>query len=78
MAGLEQITRNKVCRTKINNNINKKHKLKTMSVWPVAVHSTILLCHFHAQVASLSKQNKKTKNKQMFGVVNQFSYVGHY
>ena len=63
MAGLEQITRNKVCRTKINN-INKKHKLKTMSVWPVPVHSTILLCHFHAQVASLSKQNKQTKNKK--------------
>ena len=51
MAGLEQNIRYKTRRTKINiNNISKKHKLKTMSGWPVAVHSTILLCHFHAQV----------------------------
>ena len=53
MAGLEQNTRNKICRTKFNHNIYKKYKLKTMSVWPAAVHSTILLCHFHAKVASL-------------------------
>ena len=51
MAGLEQNIRYKIRRTKINNNnINRKNKLKTISGWPDAVHSTILLCHFHAQV----------------------------
>ena len=51
MAGLVQNIRYKTRRTKINNNnINRKSKLKTISGWPVAVHSTILLCHFHAQV----------------------------